>query len=242
MTPNREIQGLVYRLPKHGQIRIGKKTEKGYPTSLKHFRFTSPDRSAIEAVAAEYGGSVSSWMNGKNPEWEVLTEASEIAVMLPPDPIVGPMFEFWKQSVRLFECDRVTCTKVVNGPEGPEYQHVPCRCLDEGKDVCTPTTRLNVLLHNVPLGGAWQLRTGSRAAAEELPGMVQVVQLISQRTMTPARLAIEPRTSKGLGKVKHYVVPVLRSGSTLAELMKQQQELEQLEAKGLLELEEPDTI
>ena len=176
-------------------------------------------------------------MNGKNPEWEVITEASEIPIVLPPDPIDGPIYEFWKGGGKLFECDRVTCIKTVSSPEGPEYQHVPCLCLENEKNVCVPMTRLNVLLHNVPLGGAWQLRTQSRNAAHELPAMIEIVKMMYAKTLTPARLAIEPRTSKGGGQTKHYVVPVLRSGSTLFELQAQQDELEALDAPVVNELE-----
>lgn len=235
MSPATNLPGLEYRLPRHGMIRLGMKSDKGYPTSIKTFRFTSLDRSAIEAVAEEFGGKVTQWQNGNRQEWQVITERSEIPVVMPPDPIDGPMFEFWQGGGRLFECDRVTCTKQVKGPDGPEYQQVPCRCLAEGKDVCVPITRLNVLLHNVPLGGAWQLRTQSRNAAQELPAMVQIVQMMYAATLTPAVLAIEPRSSKGLGQTKHYVVPVLRSGSTLLELQTQQ---EALGASPLNELEE----
>jgi hypothetical protein len=239
MTPSgRVIQDLEYRLPRHGQIRVGKKNEKGYPQSLKTFRFTSSDRSAIDAVAAEFGGAVSPWMNGKNPEFEVITEAAEIPVFLPPDPIDGPIFEFWSGGGKLFECDRVTCIKTVKGPDGPEFDHVPCRCLEEKKDVCVPMTRLNVLLANVQLGGAWQLRTQSKNAAHELPAMVQIVAMMTAKTLMPAKLALEARTSKAGGQVRHYSVPVLRSGSTLHELTTEQETIAQLEEAGpILEIE-----
>lgn len=215
---NRVAQNIQYQLPTHGRIRLGTKNEKGWPISLKTFRFTSSDEGAIEAIANEFGGTPKPWQNGRNAEYEVITEAKEINVVLPPDCVEGPIWEYWQKGGKLFDCDGQECIKTTSGPDGPEYERVPCLCDANDKLVCKPTTRLRVLLHNVPLGGAWQLTTGSLIAASELSGMIEVVQLMYNKTLTPAKLAIEPRSSSVGGQTKHYVVPVLRSGSTMLEL------------------------
>jgi len=228
MSRLRKAVDIEYSLPVHGRIRVGTKNEKGWPISLKTFRFTSSDQSAVTTIADEFGGVVKPWKNGKNSEWEVITEASEIPVVLPPKPIDGPIWEYWSKGGKLFDCDGETCIKTSTGPDGLEYESVPCRCKAENKLVCKPQTRLRVLLHNVALGGCWLLNTGSKMAASELQAMVQVVELMYNQTLTPAKLAIEPRSSASGGQTRHFVVPVLRAGATLVQLQQQQQALTEL--------------
>ena len=77
--------GTDYRIPEQGRIRLGVKTERAMK-SIDTFRFTSLDECAIQALAEEYGGTVQPWtpQRSKESQWEVLTEASEIRVFLPP--------------------------------------------------------------------------------------------------------------------------------------------------------------
>ena len=49
MKPIKAIQDLG-RTPEHGRIRLGVKTERAMK-SLDTFRFTSPDKEAIEQIA-----------------------------------------------------------------------------------------------------------------------------------------------------------------------------------------------
>ena len=87
MKPIKAIQDLG-RTPEHGRIRLGVKTERAMK-SLDTFRFTSPDKEAIEQIANAHGGSVSSWTppKSKQQQWEVITTSSEIRVFLPPNSI-----------------------------------------------------------------------------------------------------------------------------------------------------------
>ena len=56
MKPIKPIHDLG-RTPEHGRIRLGVKTERAMK-SLDTFRFTSPDKEAIEQIADAYGGDV----------------------------------------------------------------------------------------------------------------------------------------------------------------------------------------
>ena len=65
------------RIPEHGRIRLGMQDEgRGFPKSLDTFRFTSPDKEAVEQIANLYGGEVNKWNDKKaSPpnQWEVIT-------------------------------------------------------------------------------------------------------------------------------------------------------------------------
>ena len=65
------------RTPEQGRIRLGVKTARAMK-SLDTFRFTSPDKAAIEQIAFIYGGTVKSWTppRQKQQQWEVITTTS----------------------------------------------------------------------------------------------------------------------------------------------------------------------
>tara|TARA_R110000824_G_scaffold3357_4_gene15886 strand:- start:16736 stop:17455 length:720 start_codon:yes stop_codon:yes gene_type:complete len=237
MSPGKQIANIEFRLPLHGRIRTGIKGPKGWPESIKTFRFTSSDKQAIDQIAGVYGGTPKPWANGKDPEFEVITQSKDLNVILPPDPLSGPTWEFWQKGGKLYDCDGVTCDVRVQGPDGPDWDEQPCLCEANSKRVCKPTSRLKVLLPDVDLGGAWMLATGSFFAAVELPGMVQLVQMIHSATLTPARLVLEARTAVKDGKTKHFNVPVLRTKSTIVELMSMN-EMNGIGSEDLLELGE----
>jgi len=196
------------------------KNDKGWPISLKTFRLTSTDRGAVVQAAETYGGEVKPWQNGKNQEWEVITESSSMDVILPPDCVSGPIWEYWNGKSMKFSCTGYdgVCDEHVPGPDGAEIVEKDCQCQVHGKRVCKSKTRLSVLLPDVALGGVWLLTTTSIHAAVELQTMVNLVQMSYAQTLTPARLALEPRVSTSGGKTKHFNVPVLRTQSTIMEL------------------------
>lgn len=218
MNPGAIAKNIEFRLPLHGRIRTGTKTSKGYPTKLQTFRLTSSDRNAIEEVATAYGGEVKAWENQHNPEWEVITQVKEMDVILPPDPLAGPTWEFWTKGGLQFSCDGEMCEKRVTTPDGPDWDEVPCLCKENKQAVCKPKTRLKVLLPDVSLGGSWMLTTGSLYAAMELPSMVRLVNMVYSATLTPARLVLEARTSVSNGETKKYNVPLLRTRQSITEL------------------------
>src|SRR4051812_35230845 len=85
------IIGLQRRIREVGRIRMGVQVPtrtpgKRAPKKIDRFRFTSPDRSVIEAVAGVYGGVVHEWDNNGAGQWEVITDATELRIALPPNP------------------------------------------------------------------------------------------------------------------------------------------------------------
>lgn len=218
------IRDLARRIPEAGRIRTGsEKPAKGMGRAIGTFRFTSSDQEAIEQVAAIYGGKVNRWANAptKGEQWQVTSEASEIAVVLPPDPLGdSPIYELWDGKGNQRRCDGETCTIMQPGPEGPEPTDVPCLCAAAERLECSPRTRLSVILPDVRFGGVWRYQSNtSKIVAEEMPGMVALIQSLQDRGLVRARLAIEHRKSVVLGETHHFTIPVLRVADTMDALV-----------------------
>lgn len=214
------IANLARRIPEAGRIRTGVKSGRAMK-AIETFRFTSSDRTAIEQVAERYGGEPRAWKDAPTPgQWEVITEASEIRVVLPPDPLGGtPIYELWSGGGCQRRCDGETCQVIVQGPDGAEPDEVPCMCSAKEEMACTPHTRLSVILPDVRFAGTWRYESAkSWNVAQEMPGMVELIQSLQARGLTRAVLAIEHRKSVAGGQTRRFTVPKLRVDETLDAL------------------------
>tara|TARA_R110002020_G_scaffold135866_1_gene303298 strand:+ start:2025 stop:2915 length:891 start_codon:yes stop_codon:yes gene_type:complete len=214
------------RVPEQGRIRLGMQHEgKGYPKSLDAFRFTSPDRDAIENIAGIYGGSAKMWNNKKatpQNQWEVFTEASELSVFLPPNSI-DVWYEEWSGGGLLRRCDGIEAQVQNPTPDGIDTDIVPCVCspmVDKGGSMlCDPHTRLNVILPDVRFGGTWRIESKGWSASRELPAMINLIYSMQESGMTVARLSLEKRKKITNGKTYNFVVPKLSVDSSPVEIM-----------------------
>lgn len=220
---------LNRRLPTVGRLRMGVKVDgttkagKAYqrPTSIQTWRLTSHDEAALEQVAAIYGGAVKPWNEPKaDPgQFEVVTDASELRVVLPPDPLGGsPIYELWSGGGCQRRCDGLSCEQIVKGPDGAERVDVPCLCAAQGSMACDPHTRLSVILPDVRFGGVWMLDTKGWDAAQELPGMVSLLQEMQGRGLTVGLLRLEHRRKVIAGETRNFPVPVLALSESMDAL------------------------
>lgn len=207
------------RLRQAGRIRIGAKvatkTGGSRPGKLDAFRFTSPDRSAIDAVADAFGGEAQPWDGAAvGSQWEVFTKTTEFDIIVPPTDIAfSQWYELWSGGGCQRRCDGVT--NILNDS--------PCAC-DSTDPACKPTTRLNVILAAIEGIGVWRLESHGWNAAAELSGGIEVLKAIQVRNgaMVPGKLMLEQRQSKSLddkGKPQtfNYAVPVLDFKINVAE-------------------------
>lgn len=206
------------RMRELGRIRTGQQVASGNgrkrPAKLEHFRLTSPSRPLIEAAAVAYGGQVRAWEG----QWEVLTTADTIDVVIPPGQSISQWYEMWSGGGCQRRCDGRTNV----------LTDTPCACPADPADrrelaasggACKPTTRLNVILPDIPDLGVWRLESHGYYAAAELSGTVDVLEAADR--LLPARLRLEPRESKKPGKpTAQYMVPVLELPTVrISELM-----------------------
>jgi hypothetical protein len=219
------IGQMTRRIPEAGRIRIGAKVPtsggRSRPEKLSTFRFTSHDEQAINEIAAVYGGTPRPWNERTVAagQFEVVTNASEIRVVLPAAPLGdGPVYEMWSGGGCQRRCDGQSCQVTQKGPDGPEPVEVPCMCAAAGELSCTVHTRLNVLLPDVRFSGSWRLDSQGWNVAQEMPGMVDLIQSLQSSALTRAFLALEQRKSTAGGQTRQFAVPVLRIGDSLEGL------------------------
>ena len=208
------VIGIQQRMRQIGRIRIGVKDgNKGFPKAIAEIRLTSPDRKALEAAAAVYGGEVRAWNN----EFELITESDEIDVYASSMPM-SQHYELWSGG---------GCQRRCNG-EWDEIKGQPCQCQLDAPDIdkqrqqgkaCKLVTRISLILAKVPGIGVWRLDTGSVYAAMELPLTYQGLQLAAQTgRMIPARLAAPLREVKRNGETKKFRVVELRIDMTMEQV------------------------
>lgn len=205
---------LNRRIPECGRIRLGEKGSKGQPVKLARFRFTSADKDAICEIAALYGGTVKPWEAAPTPgQWQVTITSERVRVTLPPDPLgVGPVYELYSGGGCLRRCDGIDCTIPTS------TEPVPCICDAQQRLDCKPTTRLNVILREVPFRGVWRMESKGWNAAQELPGMVDLVLAVQQAGLPVGELGVEERRQVTNGQTRRFNVPVLTAPISIDEL------------------------
>ncbi len=215
------ILDLQLRQRELGRIRIGRKAPgKGNPQKLDKFRFTSASGELIESIAALYGGACEPWVNDGQSQFEVFTTVNRLPILVPPQPI-SQWYEMWSGG----GCQR-RCDGVKNILAGDAACACPSDPLDradlaaKGK-ACKPTTRLNVVLADIPGIGVWRLESHGYHSAVELPMVAEfLAQATEAGTYLPAELALAPRSSKrpGVGK-REWLVPIIEVKTTPRALM-----------------------
>lgn len=200
------IIDLQRRMVEVGRIRAGA-SEDGRPRKLECWRLTSRDRERLERAATLWGGELRQW-EGRPGEWELYTERDTLPIMLMPGHAPTTWLELWSQGGCQRRCDGVH-ELLSDGP---------CLCGDERE--CRPTTRLSVLLPDLPGIGCWTITSTGWHAAAELAGCAELIQrAAAQGILLPARLRLEQRTSMRGGQVRRYVVPVIDIDVSLRELL-----------------------
>lgn len=195
------ILTIQRRLREVGRIRMGEQVAtsggKRRPVKLDTFRLTSRDEQVIRSAAALFGGSARPWESPDGAQWEVVTEASEMPVIVPPgDMAMSQWYEMWSGGGCVRRCDGVTET----------IGESPCQCDPDDRE-CKPTTRLNVMVPGLPGLGLWRLESHGFYAAVELAGAVELCATAGRNL--PARLRIEQRSVKRDSKTARFAVPVL---------------------------------
>ncbi|WP_367139781.1 MULTISPECIES: recombination directionality factor [Streptomyces] len=171
------ILDLQRRMRQLGEIRIGHAVDTGKvskrtgkpilrPVKLNKFRFTSASRSILEQVAELYGGKVQPWTpaNGGPTEFEVFSTADRLPVLIPPRDAVSQWYELYAGSKCIRRCDgRIE-----------QKSDQSCMCNPANRQ-CSITTRVNVMLRDVPALGQWLLISKGYYAAVELPPAAELL-------------------------------------------------------------------
>jgi Recombination directionality factor-like len=203
------------RMTEVGRIRLGDKAMLKGQGKPENFRLTSKDRSVLESAAKIYGGKVRQWEPKPGmKEWELYTSVPEIPVLA---SMIEPSqwFEHWTATGCKRRCDGDVCLLA----NGETFEEVACQCDPENRE-CKMTTRVSVMLPDLPSLGVWRLDTHGYYAAVELPEMFRVLQSGAMNgRYIPATLAIEQRSVTRNATTKKFAVPVLRLRQRLGDVL-----------------------
>lgn len=203
------IINIQRRMAEQGRIRLGHKVTgtskagKTYtrPDKLSAFRFTSPSERLVREIADTYGGAAAAWDNDGKAEWEVLSDAKAIPVIVVKGGF-SQWHEVWSKAGCLHRCDgEKDVTGTPCDPDDPQHQEA----------VEKPTTRLSVMLSEIETLGVWRMESKGWNAAAELPSMAELAMHVGD--LVPATLSLAERSSivevNGKPTTSRYVVPVL---------------------------------
>lgn len=229
------ILNLQRRMRQLGEIRIGHVVDTGKtnkegkpikrPSKLNKFRFTSPSRPILDEVATLYGGTVQPWTpaNDGPTEWEVYSTFDRLPILIPPRNAVSQWYELYAGSRCIRRCDG----------EVEQKSDQVCMC-NPDKRQCAITTRINVMLRDVPALGQWLLVSKGYYAATTLPDAAELLALVGG--YVPGWLGMEEKVvHKDDGPPNRFMVPTIDVDITPSELM-----AGQISAVGKAAIEAPD--
>lgn len=219
----RRLVDIQARQVEVGRIRLGTSTPKtsragreyNEPVKLDRFRLTSRSHALVEQAARVYGGEPRPWQpqSGGAEQMEVIIEARSIRVVVPPDSC-SQYYELWEGGRCTRRCDGMQELLTAD----------PCICgPDPSQRRCKPTTRLALMLADLPGVGVWRLESHGYNSAVELPAVADLLSAAGGNV--PARLEMEERqanvTDPRTGKegVARFMVPVLHVEETPAAII-----------------------
>lgn len=210
MSPIIDIQR---RMVEVGRIRMGHQVAAGNgtrPAKLEHFRLTSRDLARLEAAADLYGGAAQPWAD-REGEFELFTTTAELPILLLPGQTLSQWYETWSAGGCQRRCDG----------ERDVISEGPCICdTEKGDRACKPTTRLSVMLPDVPGLGCWRLESHGYYAAVELSATAAMLEQATARgQLLPARIRIDQRKKIEGGKTTKYAVPVIDIDVTMRQAL-----------------------
>ncbi|MFQ6851231.1 hypothetical protein AAIB46_10080 [Streptomyces sp. 35M1] len=197
-----------------GRIRTGFSTPNPDPKKKpimrrsKTFVFSSHSEQYVAAAAELWGGAVERWtpQNQKIEQFRVISNASEIHAILPAGDPLSQANELWTGGGCARRCDG----------EVEKLSGEPCICrarygedwhLRGPREVCRPTSRISVMLPELPDLGVWRLESKSHYAADVMAGGVDtVLAATGGQSVMPVRMWIEQRTAKRGGETKNFPV------------------------------------
>lgn len=204
-----------------GRLRTGY-TDGNRPVRSNTWIVTSHSEAYIRAAAEAFGGTPEKWQpqGSGATQWRVITEQEAIDAIMPPGDPLSQTNELWSGGGCQRRCDGVT----------EQLSDSPCICLAQHGDawheqpkgkVCSTTTRLNVILPDMPDVGIYRVETHSFYAANEIAATVDLIRnATGGNAAVPIGLRIEQRMRVANGQTKKFPVVVVElRGATAGQIL-----------------------
>jgi hypothetical protein len=228
------IRTLQLQARELGRLRSG--TYDASKRQMKRSEFwivTSLSDATCEAAAALWGGAVEKWTpQSGTPQFRVITTAVVVDGILPPGDPLSQAYEMWNKGGCARRCDGYTETLtdspcICRDEYGPEFHQVAPK-----DSTCKMTTRLNVILPQMPDIGVFRVESHSYYAASEIAATVDMLRSAAgPDALIPISLRIEPRKRVSGGKTKQFpVIAVELRGATAGQVLEAAGELKALAA------------
>lgn len=194
---------------------------------------TSLSDLTCEAAAALWGGTVEKWTpQSGTAQFRVITTTSVVDAILPPGDPLSQAYEMWNRGGCARRCDGYTETLsdspcICRQEYGPEFHAVAPR-----DATCKMTTRLNVILPQMPDIGVFRVESHSYYAAVEIAATVEMLRSAAgPDALIPIAVRIEPRKRVAGGKTKQFpVIAVELRGATAGQVLEAAGSLQALAA------------
>jgi hypothetical protein len=214
---------------------------------------TSNNKTALEAAAMRYGGTVREWavpvewrerVRPPDHRYELFTTADTLDVIMRGDSLMTTYFEQWRGAYCVRRCDGRT---IIKDGEG-KLTGRPCQCPEDPQErrrlarekppqACDEKSRITLLLEGLPLG-QWRLDTGGFYAAAEIRGLQAIMRGADVGDcLVKAVIRLEERTDtpmvNGQAQTYHYPCVVIEPRITAEALLALGEERRQLQASRL---------
>lgn len=244
------IRTLQLQARELGRLRSG--TYNPANKQMKRSEFwivTSLSDTRCEAAAALWGGTVEKWTpQSGTPQFRVITTAAVVDAILPPGDPLSQAYEMWNRGGCARRCDGYTETLsdspcICRAEYGPEFHAVAPK-----DSTCKMTTRLNVILPQMPDIGVFRVESHSYYAASEIAATVDMLRRAAgPEELIPISLRIEPRKRVSGGKTKQFpVIAVELRGATAGQVLEAAAGLRELAARtperAAIEAARPDYV
>lgn len=207
--------GIQQRLVELGRIRTGEKGAKGEPKRLTKFRLTSASRPLLQEAAKLYGGTVRAWQGAPDDGyWELYTTADTINIVIPPmGRVYSLAYELWTGG---------TCNRRCDG-EIEQISGSDCLCDPANRD-CSVTTRVQVMLPDLPGLGVWRVESHGYNAAAKLPSSLELLRALGSGSFTPAILRLVAHSKRvrlpdGKVQTHRWMEPEIDTPETIGALI-----------------------
>jgi hypothetical protein len=177
-----------------GEIRIGEKRRSArnteYPAARDGYRFTSPNKAALDKLKEALGGELRPWADSDHKgQFELLTDKNQISVIVDTTFSLDENYELYDGKTRSRFCDGVTCLYREIVREGKEIKScidhgsVPCVCdpgefaeeLDDEDRDCDLVTTLKVMIPATADIVRWEFTSKGKIFNKEVFGMIETL-------------------------------------------------------------------